>query len=173
MICKDIESRYEEIHRIYDASFPRLEKRTEEGQLEAMKSPYYRLLVKEKHEILAFLGYWDLPHCCFIEHLATTKACRGKGYGKDLILECIKSTKKPIFLEIEPITQEDPMTGRRAGFYERLGFKCNHFPYMQMPLRQGDAPIRLWVMSYQKTISETAFLPFKKEIYEIVYQVED
>lgn len=169
---KDIEARYKEIWSIYEEAFPDHERRTKEGQLEAMTNPYYRLLTKEENgKIMAFLGYWDLPGCCFVEHLATTPACRGKGYGKDLVIDCIKEEKKPVFLEIEPITAEDPMTARRAGFYERLGFHCNHWPYQQMPLKEGDSPCSLWVMSYQRTYGEMEFAPYKKEIYEIVYHV--
>lgn len=172
MRLKNIEDRFEEIYHIYEEAFPKSEKRTKEGQLAVMKNAYYRLLVHEEEgKILAFLGYWELPGCCFVEHLATTGACRGKGYGKHLVIECIKESKKPLFLEIEPVTDEDPMTARRAAFYQRLGFHCNFFPYCQMPLKAGDHPIRLWVMSYGKVISEKEFQPFKKEILENVYQV--
>lgn len=138
-----------------------------------MNDPYYRLLVIEENNIiLAFLGYWDLPGCCFVEHLATTEACRGKGYGKDLVLECIQQTQKPIFLEIEPVTEDNPLTARRAGFYERLGFCRNCFPYLQMPLRAGRPPIPLWIMSYLEAITEETFQPYKKEIYQIVYKID-
>ena len=131
-------------YQIYEESFPAIERRTKEGQKRVLENPYYRVRVMEEDGvILAFLGYWDLPSCVFVEHLATTEACRGKGYGKILVEECIADTDKPIFLEIEPVTKEDPMTGRRAGFYERLGFYVNQFPYQQMPLKEGDAPIPL------------------------------
>lgn len=165
-------ARFEEIYHIYEESFPAIERRTREGQRTVFESPYYRVRVMEEDGvILAFLGYWDLPSCVFVEHLATTEASRGKGYGKVLVEECIAATDKPVFLEIEPITEADPMTGRRAGFYERLGFYVNQFPYEQMPLKEGDAPIALWVMSYGDVISREDFYPFKKEIYHHVYGV--
>lgn len=172
MLLEHAEERFEEIYCIYEESFPSIERRTKEGQRAVLDNPYYKVLVMEEDgKILAFLGYWDLPGCVFGEHLATTEACRGKGYGKDLVLECIRNTEKPMFLEIEPITEEDPMTGRRAGFYKRLGFCINEFPYEQMPLKPEDRPIPLWVMSYGDTIEEETFSPYKKEIYENVYQV--
>ena len=172
MLLKHGTERFEEIYQIYEESFPAIERRTKEGQKRVLENPYYRVRVMEEDGvILAFLGYWDLPSCVFVEHLATTEACRGKGYGKILVEECIADTDKPIFLEIEPVTKEDPMTGRRAVFYERLGFYVNQFPYQQMPLKEGDAPIPLWVMSYGGVISEEAFDPCKKEIYEQVYGV--
>lgn len=165
-------TRFDEIYQIYEESFPAIERRTEQGQRAVFENPYYRVRVMEENGvILAFLGYWDLPSCVFVEHLATTEACRGKGYGKILVEECIAAAGKPVFLEIEPITEADPMTARRAGFYERLGFYVNRFPYEQMPLKEGDCPIPLWVMSHGSTISEQDFYPYKKEIYSQVYGV--
>lgn len=173
MRLQNPQMRFEELYRIYDESFPDEEKRTKEGQRRVLEDPMYRLLVMEEHgRILAFLGYWELPDCCFVEHLATTEACRGKGYGKRLLGELTGEAGKPIFLEIEPVTEEDPMTRRRKGFYERLGFVANSFPYEQMPLKEGDRPIPLWVMSYGRAFSEEEFLPYKKEIYHYVYGVE-
>lgn len=167
----EVEARFDEVYEIYEKAFPEIERRTCEGQKEAMKCLEYRLLVKEEDgKILAFLGYWDLPGCIFLEHLATTPECRGKGYGKALVLECIEHIKKPVFLEIEPVTPQNPITARRAGFYERLGFYCNHFPYEQQPLKEGDSPCPLWVVSYGKRYTEEEFLPYKKAIYQYVYQ---
>lgn len=170
---KQIEKRYEEIWAIYEEAFPECERRTKDGQRNAMQRPEYRLLIREEEGmILAFLGYWELSDCCFVEHLATTPACRGKGYGKDLVMECLGETTKPIFLEIEPITDADPMTARRAGFYERLGFCCNHWPYRQMPLKPQDEPIDLWVMSHGREFDAVEFEPHKREIYGVVYGVQ-
>ena len=108
-----------------------------------------------------------------MEHLATTEQGRGKGYGKQLVEECLAETDKPVFLEIEPVTEDDPMTGRRAGFYERLGFFVNTFPYMQLPLKEEDHPIPLWVMSYGKPVTKEEFEPYKNEIHEIAYGTAD
>lgn len=173
MLLKNDSGRFEEIYEIYQEAFPPIEKRTKSAQEAVFKNPYYRLyVIEERGRILAFLGCWHLPSCCFVEHLATTKACRGKGYGKDLVEECLADTDKPVFLEIESIIDADPMTAHRAGFYERLGFYVNRFPYQQMPLKTEDDPMTLWIMSYGEPISEEAFRPYKKEIYQMVYQVE-
>lgn len=173
MLLQNPKQRFEEFYKIYEESFPEIERRTKQGQKAVMSTPYYKVRVKEEDGvILAFVGYWDLPDCQFIEHLATTEACRGKGYGKKLVEECIQETDKPIFLEIEPVRKELSMTGRRAEFYQRLGFYSNSFPYWQLPLKEGDEPTVLWVMSYGAPITETAFEPFKKEIYQLVYKAE-
>ena len=168
----DINSRFDEVYRVYHEAFPDHSRRTREGQRQAMAHPCYRLLIKEEAgEVIAFLGYWELPSCIFIEHLATTSVCRNKGYGRDLVLKCLHEAKKPVFLEIEPVNFKAPMTARRAAFYERLGFHCNRFPYLQMPLKPGDEPCPLWVVSYGRSYTEEQFQPYKKEIYKIVYGV--
>lgn len=164
--------RFDEIYEIYREAFPDQERRSKKGQEAVLNHPCYTMSVKEEEgKIQAFLGVWYLPSCCFVEHLAAAASCRGKGYGRELIIELLQDIAKPVFLEIEPISNEDPMTGRRAGFYERLGFVLNKFPYMQQPLKQGDKPMPLWVMSYGQPISEEEFLPYKKEIYQTVYGV--
>lgn len=170
MLLREPQSRYGEYYRIYKESFPSSERRTREGQEKVLQNPSHRVRIKEDAgEMVAFVSYWELPSCLFLEHLATTEACRGKGYGRQLVEECLRETDKPVFLEIEPIRAEDPMTERRAAFYERIGFHINRFPYMQLPLKEGDQPIPLWVMSYRRTVTPKEFEPYKKEIYEIAY----
>lgn len=173
MLIEKQENHFEEIYAIYQASFPDQERRTKEGQRDTFFNPRYHIrAVKECGKIGAFLGYWDLPGCVFFEHLATAEISRGNGYGKLLVEETVRETKKPIFLEIEPVTKDNPITGRRAVFYERLGFYINRFFYQQMPLKPGDNPMQLWVTSYGKPVSEEEFYPYKKEIYQMVYGVK-
>ncbi len=172
MLLKDPQTRFEEIYRIYKEAFPPVERRTRDGQRRVFENSRYGVrIIEEMGKIMAFLGFWELPGCIFLEHLATAEQCRGKGYGKQLVTETVKNTKKLVFLEIEPVTEKNPMTGRRAGFYKRLGFYINSFYYEQMPLKPFDSPIPLWVMSYGKTMTENEFKPYKKEIYEIVYGI--
>lgn len=165
-----------EIYQIYQEAFPKIEQRTKEDQEKVFHHPLYRLrTVQEGAEsIQAFLGYWELNSCLFLEHLAVKKEYRGNGLGGRLLKECIQEGKeagKPIFLEIEPVTRENPITERREMFYRRYGFSANSFFYQQMPLKPGDMPIPLWIMSWPTPISEKDFLPYKKEIYKKVYQI--
>lgn len=172
MLLKNPQTRFEEIYQIYKESFPDIERRTKDDQKRVFGNPCYGVrVIEEEGKILAFLGYWDLPSCVYMEHLATTEACRGKGYGKQLVTEILEETKKPVFLEIEPITEKDPMTKSRAKFYERLGFHLNFFPYKQLPLKPKDNPTPLWIMSNGKPVTEEEFQPYKKEIYEFVYGI--
>ncbi len=166
------ETCFEEIYRIYEKSFPPAERRTKEGQKQVFSNPCYRIrVVEDEGEVLAFLGYWELSTCVFLEHLATAERCRGKGHGKQLVEEVIGESTKPVYLEIEPVTEENPITGRRAVFYERIGFHLNSFYYEQMPLKSGDMPIPLQIMSFGKAVAEEEFEVYKKEIYEVVYGV--
>ena len=43
--------------------------------------------------------------------------------------------------------------------------------YLQMPLRAGDEPLPLYIMSYPDPVSREEFLPWKREIYARVYGV--
>ncbi len=182
MLLQNPGESFEEIYAIYQAAFPPSERRTKEGQRAVLENPSYRMrVIREREEgapeglICGFIGYWELESCIFLEHLATVERSRGKGYGRRLMEECIQEGRgkgKPLFLEIEPVTGEDPMTGRREAFYHRCGFFTNDFYYEQMPLKEGDRPIPLWVMSWPKAMEEEAFLPYKQEIYREVYGVQ-
>lgn len=167
---------FEVIYPIYQAAFPPAERRTREGQRAVLEHPSYRMrVIQEDGQVYAFIGYWELQSCIFLEHLATVEHSRGRGYGRKLMEECIQEGRekgKPLFLEIEPVTQEDPMTGRREALYHRCGFFTNDFYYEQMPLKEGDEPIPLWVMSWPKAMDEEEFFPYKKEIYQVVYGIK-
>lgn len=172
MLLENPGSRFEEIYQIYEEAFPPIERRTRQGQKAVLSHPRYRMeVIEEEGRIRAFLGYWELSGCVFLEHLASAGDFRGRGYGRRLVEKILNQTEMPVFLEIEPVTEKDPMTRRRAGFYERLGFFVNSFPYLQMPLKPEDEPVPLWVLSYGAPLTEEEFLPYKKEIYETVYGV--
>lgn len=170
MLSGSIPDRFEEYYAIYEEAFPLHERRQKEDQKKVLSNPLFRLgIVEEGGLIAAFAGYWLLPGCTFLEHLATASNFRGRGYGRRLVQECLSETDKPVFLEIEPVTECDPMTKRRAAFYERLGFWINRFPYLQLPLKEGDEPVPLWIMSHGRPVTEAEFTPFKREIYHMVY----
>lgn len=163
-------SRFDEIYQIMLDSFPSFELRTREGQEALFDNPRYRVAVHETGgKIDAFLAWWDLPSCVFLEHIATAPASRGSGIGAKLVKERCEKAQKPVFLEIEPVAEKDPMTGRRAGFYRRLGFCVNRFPYLQLPLKEHDRALPLWIMSYQNPVGEAEFKAYQAEIYREVY----
>lgn len=170
MLLRDAKARFEECYAIYEDAFPPCERRQKEEQKKILENPRYRVRIQEeKGAVAAFAGYWKLPGCLFLEHLATAPLYRGRGCGGRLVKECLAETELPVFLEIEPVTGDDPASERRAAFYERLGFCTNSFPYMQLPLKDGDEPIPLWIMSHGGPVSSKRFEPYKKEIYSLVY----
>lgn len=65
------------------------------------------------------------------------------------------------------------MAQRRIGFYQRHGIQLNQFAYWQQPLREGDVPMPLLVMSWPGPVSAQEFEPFKKIIYREVYGVTE
>ncbi|MDQ0493656.1 GNAT family N-acetyltransferase [Paenibacillus brasilensis] len=160
---------FSEIYAIMEASFPESECRSFESQKALLKLPSYRI-ISEKNEqgnTIAFLAGWEFTHFRFVEHIAVDSGIRGSGLGKKLMVSFISESDKPVVLEVEPPVDE--WTRRRIGFYERLGFHLNHFEYVQPPLREGQADLRLQIMSYPDALPEQTFAPFKQILYTEVY----
>jgi len=157
---------------LMEEAFPPVERRTKEGQREIFAREQVRMRVlTEGGRVTGFLTWWELDSCRFLEHLAVEKALRGGGRGQMLLRLAAEGTEKPVVLEIEP-PEESEQALRRLHFYRKNGFLINDFPYLQQPLKKGDQPIPLRIMSYQKGLTEQAFAPLKKEIYREVYGVE-
>ena len=173
---KKPEQRFDEIYAIYRAAFPEDERRTYERQKAAILGEKCSIRsVEEDGKIVSFVEYWNLDNCIFIEYLASAEEWRNKGQGKHLIEACLEEAderRKPVFLEIEPVTPDDPMTERRVGFYRRMGFCLNDFHYQQPPLKDGDGYKNLMIMSYGIQIEKNEFEIYQKEIYREVYGQE-
>ncbi|MEB4780501.1 GNAT family N-acetyltransferase [Paenibacillus jamilae] len=160
---------FSEIYAIMESSFPASECRTFEAQKALLKHPSYRIITEknEQGNIVAFLAGWEFEHFRFVEHIAVDSRIRGGGLGKKLMSRFISQSDHPVVLEVEPPVDE--WSRRRIGFYERLGFHLNHFEYVQPPLREGQADLRLQIMSYPGALAESAFAPFKETLYTEVY----
>jgi ribosomal protein S18 acetylase RimI-like enzyme len=160
---------FSKIYAIMEASFPASECRTFDSQKALLKHPSYRLITEknEQGHIVAFLAGWDFMHFRFVEHIAVDSSIRGGGRGKKLMSRFISESDIPVVLEVEPPVDE--WTRRRIRFYERLGFHLNQFEYVQPPLRQGQADLRLQIMSYPVELSEQEFAPYKQLLYTEVY----
>ncbi|MET3210295.1 UNVERIFIED_CONTAM: ribosomal protein S18 acetylase RimI-like enzyme [Paenibacillus sp. PvR008] len=164
-----IEHDFSEIYAIMEASFPESECRSFESQKALLKHPSYRIISEKNVQgnTVAFLAGWEFTHFRFVEHIAVDSRIRGGGLGKKLMSRFISESGKPVVLEVEPPVDE--WTRRRIGFYERLGFHLNHFEYVQPPLREGQADLRLQIMSYPGALSEQEFAPFRQILYTEVY----
>lgn len=157
---------------IMTEAFPESEMRAAERQEALLDSPHYKIYVHrdEAGEIDCFLAIWELSNCVFGEHLASKPSTRGKGVGSGLLKTVLIGLDKPFFLEVEPPCDE--ITKRRVGMYERMGLFLNDFYYEQPPLREGQKAQRLMVMSYQSPVGEAQFIPYKREIYRHVYELQ-
>lgn len=162
-------SHFEEVFKLMEKSFPKNEYRAKETQKKLLKNPMYKLDVKtdESGKTIAFIASWDFPKFLFIEHLAVDPCCRGKGTGSKIIKDFINNSKKPIVLEIE--IPNDEISIKRKNFYEKLGFKLNNHEYYQLPLRKGDKPMKLNLMSYPNEIPDETFEIIENIIQSYVY----
>ena len=160
---------FEEAFELMQKSFPENEYRTKENQKKLLKNPMYKLDVKtdETGKTIAFIASWEFPKFLFIEHLAVDPCCRGKGMGSKIMKEFINNSKKPIILEIE--IPKDEISIKRKKFYEKLGFKLNNNQYFQLPLRKGDKPMKMNLMSYPEKISDENFGTVEAIIQNFVY----
>ena len=162
-------SHFEEVFKLMEKSFPKNEYRAKENQKKLLKNPMYKLDVKtdESGKTIAFIASWDFPKFLFIEHLAVDPCCRGKGTGSKRMKDFINNSKKPIVLEIE--IPNDEISIKRKNFYEKLGFKLNNHEYYQLPLRKGDKPMKLNLMSYPNEIPDETFEIIENIIQSYVY----
>lgn len=162
---------FDEIFAIMEASFPVSEIRTYSGQRALLANPNYHLYTDKDAEnrTLAFMAAWEFPELRFVEHIAVNPDIRGGGIGKKLMNRYISRSDKPVVLEVEP--PEGEMEQRRIGFYERLGFYLNPYPYVQPPLRAGQADLPLRIMTYPRPATLKEFQRFRDILYTEVYQI--
>lgn len=160
---------FEQVYGIMEEAFPPIEYRTYEGQKALLANSRYRLLTKENEqgETIAFLAGWEFEQFCFVEHIAVKPSIRGGGLGKQMMIDFMQQMNKPVVLEVEPPDEE--IQQRRIGFYERIGFHMNSYPYVQPPLREGNPPFPLLMMSYPKPLSEEQFGSCRDQLYAEVY----
>lgn len=183
MLQRINETDFPEIYRIMQASFPDDEYRPYEEQLALFKEPEYRIYYRpaagpedvRKHsaensaiQAAGFLAVWEFEPFIYIEHFAVDPALRNSGTGSAMLQELVKQYQKPICLEVE--LPEDELTRRRIGFYERNGFACNEYPYIQPPISKGKSPVPLRIMTYGSVITQETFEEMKEVLYRRVYK---
>lgn len=162
---------FPQIFALMEQSFPPSEYRCREEQAALWRRPAYRVYIAraEDGKITGFLAAWEFDSFRFAEHLAVDPAARGGGLGGKMFREYLNRDPRPVFLEVEP--PETDIARRRIAFYQRLGVQLNRFDYWQQPLRKGDAPMPLLVMSWPKPVPAQDFEPYKRMIYREVYGV--
>ncbi len=159
------------IWELMEEAFPPSELRVYEDQCRIMERPEIGArTLTEGGCLTGFILWWDLPSCRFIEYLAVAEGLRGAGRGKRLLSLALEGAAGPVVLEIEP-PEDSKQALERLHFYRKNGFLINDFPYLQQPLKKGDEPIPLRIMSCRKGMTEQEFAPLKEEIYRAVYGV--
>lgn len=158
----------ERIYALLTEAFDKSERRNFSEFVKAANTDRYIMLdIMRGDTVVGFIGAWALRGFLYVEHLATYTQYRNMGYGA-AALELLQLDHTVIVLEIEPPATE--MQKRRRGFYERLGFVMNDCEYLQPPLRVGDMPFPLKLMSYPAALSDTPFVV--REIYDNVYHAD-
>lgn len=163
---------FDEIYELMETSFPDIEHRTKEDQRDLFKDSAYQVwIVRQDNGTLGgFLSTWDFGDFRFAEHFAVNPALRGHGLGKEMLADWLDSSCLPAVLEVE--LPENEIAKRRIGFYERLGFRLNTFPYLQPPMQKGKDNLPLYIMSYPAALTAEDFLPWKKILYTRVYKTD-
>ena len=152
------------------AAFPLEERRDFTDQSECMTDKRFRFFeIYDNHTAVGFISLWVLCGLVFIEHLAIDEDKRSGGYGSQAI-ELVKELyNSPLILEAEaPVTEQQI---KRIGFYERLGFKVNGYPYEQPSYHGGDG-VPLLVLSYPQLLNENEFNIFIAETRNSAYKKE-
>ncbi|MBZ5202206.1 GNAT family N-acetyltransferase [Planomicrobium chinense] len=102
------------------AYFPAKEMKSEEHMktLFEHKPEFYKLDESPHHTLV----YFEKPDFLFIDYILVNSSARGSGLGSK-IMNQVKSKNKAVVLEVDPVTPDDPESGKRVRFYERLDFK--------------------------------------------------
>ena len=163
---------FDAAYALLEASFPPVERRTQEGQRALFTRPEYRLLTcRADDKTLALLAEWRLHDFLFLEHFAVAPGSRGAGAGSRLLEQYLAEANAPVILEVEPPQTE--IAKRRIGFYQRHGLVLNAYAYLQPPLRAGAAPLPLMLMSRPHALDLAEFAKVRRALYAAVYGVKD
>ncbi|MBQ8269613.1 MAG: GNAT family N-acetyltransferase [Bacteroidaceae bacterium] len=163
---------YRKAEELLTATFPRDEYRdlAEQRANVAGKENFHFMQAYCNGEFIGLASYWLLDAFCYIEHLATLPAQRGKGHGKR-ILEQLQEEHHRIVLEVEePI---DEITTRRIDFYRRAGFTLCNIPYTQPPYRKGGNSLPMLLMFHGWEADRINYERAKESIYRNIYNLKE
>lgn len=160
-----------QIWDIMEKSFPADERRTKEEQENLLLKPEYGLVgCRDRGRWISFFGLWYFDTFVFIEHFAVKEEARNGGLGVAMLDMLKKEEKRGMILEVEP--PEDELKCRRIRFYERNGFVLNDYAYKQPPITAGTNEIPLKIMSLPGALEEEQFLDVRRQLYRVVYGIE-
>lgn len=159
---------FDTIFSLMEVSFPKDEYRTRDEQLALFDRPQYRVyLYCVEGAIRGFAAVWTLDGVCFLEHLAVDPRFRSHGIGGRILRELLALYGGRVCLEVE--LPETELAVRRIGFYERLGFSLNRYPYLQPAMSKGQNAVPLWIMTSWGRIEREEFETLRDLLYHEVY----
>ncbi len=161
---------FEAFYAIMTESFPGVERRTREDQRALLRKPAYRVwMLEDEGREIGFLAFWRFADFIYGEHFAFRNACRGKGVGTRVLRRMLRESL-PLVGEVEPPDTEQAR--RRIALYAREGFTVYpDYAYWQQPLRRGDPPTPLLLMSSRADETPQTLDRYRDVLYREVYGV--
>lgn len=166
------ETEFDTIYALMEQSFPETERRTGAGQRALLAEPDYQIWVQRTPSggVAGFAAVWELDEFVFLEHLAVDPLLRNGGIGARILTQLDERYGRPICLEVE--LPQTPMAARRIGFYRRMGYFLNDYPYIQPSMAPGRASIPLRIMTARAPIDAATFAHIRDTLYARVYKVK-
>lgn len=120
------------------------------------------------------LLYVEKDDFIFIDYLYVSGKTRGNGIGKKL-LDKLKLKGKPIYLEVEPVDENEEDTEKRLRFYKREGFQhANTVSYVKNSLATGDkVELEILYWSPDPTVRDEDVLRSMQEVYRDIHTYKD
>lgn len=150
--------------------------------IEEMKSKeHIEILLKDKHDIYKkdegpdhVLLYVEGEEFIFVDYLFVAKSARGQGLGRNLIHK-LQESKKTIFLEVEPVQEDEVDTSKRLKFYKREGFKhASSIAYNRKSLAtKENTPMEILYWPADSSVAEEDVFDYMKKIYSEIHTHKD
>lgn len=119
------------------------------------------------------LMYVETEDFVFVDYLFVSSTARGEGLGKKL-LDSLKTKNKPILLEVEPVDETAPDTGKRLKFYAREDFThAQKIGYNRRSLATGEQTILEILYWAPAEADEAEVFNAMKTTYEEIHTYKD
>jgi len=117
------EDHFRQAWAIYEESFPVDERRPLPLHLEIQQDARYTFtpLLDDEAIVVGALGLWTFETFTFLEHIAISSVCRGRGLGTAIVEDLRDAAHLPLVLEAEA-PEMNPQAPKRIRWYESLGF---------------------------------------------------
>ena len=166
MLQKATLSDFPTLYALLEDSFPPDEYRPYEAQFALLSDPRYTLWTTKRKK--ALISVWQFDRFAYIEHFAVDPACRNQGLGTQLLQEVLSALPCPVCLEAE--LPDSELTRRRLAFYQRNGFICNVYPYIQPAYSPGRSPVPMQILSTPSALDHAQFRTVQDTLFQIVYK---